>query len=45
MNADTKNFFTKAHQAGTFDNIRTTNCFQALGFFKRECVVPTSFVC
>ena len=37
MNADTKNLFTKAYQAGTFDNIRTT--------IKRECVVPTSFVC
>ena len=38
MNADTKNLFTKAHQAGTFDNIRTTNCFQAPWVFQeRKC--------
>ena len=41
MNAerDTKNPFAKAHQASTFDNIRTTNCFQApepLGFAKEN---------
>ena len=36
MNADTKNLFTKAHQAGTFDNIRTTNCFQAPWVFQER---------
>ena len=31
MNAqcDTKNLFTEARQASTFDNIRITSCFQA----------------
>ena len=31
MNAecDTKNLFTEAHQASTFDNIRTTSCLLA----------------
>ena len=38
MNADTKNLFTKAHQAGRFDNVRTTNCFQAPWVFQeRKC--------
>ena len=43
MNADTKNLFTKARQAGTVDAQRIV--FMPLGFFKRESVVPASFLC
>ena len=43
MNADTKNLFTKAHQAGTVDNIRTTNCFQAPWVFQERKCGPDLF--